>query len=240
VRASAAPPPPLPHRSHARPPSPALAGEASQAARAAAAVKIVDDFKLKPGSITGATIMSCGEDAIRTRLGAAAAGAAQLAVVEALVSEAKAAKAASGACARGSRACPRRRRVRASAAPPPPLPHRSHARPPSPALAGALTELQQLTAANPKARKSFVDYLAKHASAVYALLQPLDAATPLLLRFDTGLAPHADQLRAVLALEEFKGVMKTSAQNAAAGACESGRRRESAAGDLYGRVLGSV
>jgi hypothetical protein len=29
VRASAAPPPPLPHRSHARPPSPALAGEAS-------------------------------------------------------------------------------------------------------------------------------------------------------------------------------------------------------------------
>ena len=29
MRASAAPPPPLPHRSHARPPSPALAGQAS-------------------------------------------------------------------------------------------------------------------------------------------------------------------------------------------------------------------
>ena len=145
MRASAAPPPPLPHRSHARPPSPALTGEASQAAQAAAAVKIVDDFKLKPGSITAVVIQRCGgEDAIRTRLGAAAAGDARLAVVKALVNETTAAKAASGECARG-RACARRRRVRASAAPPPPLPHRSHARPPSPALAGqASTDVNEL------------------------------------------------------------------------------------------------
>ncbi len=136
VRASAAPPPPLPHRSHARPPSPALAGEASQAALAAAAIKLVVDFKLVPDSITGATIMSCGgETAIRTRLGAAADGAARLVVVKALDAEAEAASVARGAFARG-RACARRRGVRASAAPPPPLPHRSHARPPSPALAG--------------------------------------------------------------------------------------------------------
>ena len=106
-------------------------------------------------------------------------------------------------------------------------------------LAGDLTELQQLTAANPKALKSFVDHLAKHAAAVHALLQPLHAATPLLLRFDTGLAPHADKLRAVLALVEFKDVIKTGAQNAAAGACESGRRRERPAGGGSGGERGA-
>jgi hypothetical protein len=145
VRASAAPPPPLPHRSHARPPSPALAGEASQAALAAAADKLVDNFKLKPGSITGATIMSCGgEAAISKRLSAAAADAERLAVVNALVAETAAAAVARGECARG-KACARRRRVRATAAPPPPLPHRSHARPPSPALAGeASTDVSKL------------------------------------------------------------------------------------------------
>jgi hypothetical protein len=113
--------------------------------------------------------------------------------------------------------------VRASAAPPPPLPHRSHARPPSPALAGALTELQQLTAADADARKSFVGHLAKNVAAAHALLQPLDEATPLRLRFNKGLALYDAQLRAVLALEEFKDVIMTGAQNAAAGAFARGR-----------------
>ncbi len=101
MRASAAPPPPLPHRSHAHPPSPALAGEASQAAQAAAAVKLVADFELKPDSITTVMIQHCGgEAAIRTRLGAASAGAERLAVVKALDAEAKASKVARGAFAR--------------------------------------------------------------------------------------------------------------------------------------------
>jgi hypothetical protein len=90
-------------------------------------------------------------------------------------------------------------------------------------LAGALTELQQLTAADADARKSFVGHLAKNAAAVLALLLPLDVATPLLLRFDTGLAPHANQLRAVLALVEFKDVIKTGAQNAAAGSASAAK-----------------
>ncbi len=79
-----------------------------QAALAAAAVKIVDDFELVPGSITAVVIQQCsGEAAIRKRLGAASAGDARLAVVKALVDEAKAAKAASGECARqGVRAPP--------------------------------------------------------------------------------------------------------------------------------------
>ena len=91
-------------------------------------------------------------------------------------------------------------------------------------LAGDLTELQQLMAANPKARESFVDYLAMMQAPIYALLQPLKEDEPLLLRFNKGLAPHADKLRSELALEKFKVVIMTGAQNTAAGACESGRR----------------
>ena len=91
-------------------------------------------------------------------------------------------------------------------------------------LAGDLTELQQLMAANPKARKSFVDYLAMTQAPIHTLLQPQKEGEPLLLRFDKGLAPHADTLRGVLALVKFKDVITTGAQNAAAGACESGRR----------------
>ena len=105
-------------------------------------------------------------------------------------------------------------------------------------LAGDLTELQQLTAANPEARKLFVDYLAKYEPLIKALLQPLDLATPLLLRFNKGLAPHADKLRDVLKLETFADVIKTGVQNAAAGACESGRRerrRAACTGACWGR-----
>ena len=64
-------------------------------------------------------------------------------------------------------------------------------------------------------------------------------ATPLLLRFNKGLAPHADKLRDVLKLETFADVIKTGVQNAAAGACESGRRSEWAAAAPRG-ALGSV
>jgi hypothetical protein len=79
-----------------------------QAALVAAAVKIVDDFELVPGSITAVVIQQCsGEAAIRKRLSAAAAGAERLAVVKALVNEAAAAYVASGAIARqGVRAPP--------------------------------------------------------------------------------------------------------------------------------------
>jgi len=42
--------------------------------------------------------------------------------------------------------------------------------------------------------------------------------TPLLIRFKTGLLPHADDLRAVLAQPQFKDDIKTGTQNAAAGA----------------------
>ncbi len=90
-------------------------------------------------------------------------------------------------------------------------------------LAGNLMELQQLTAADADARKSFVGHLAKNVAAAHALLLPLDEATPLLLRFDKGLAPYADQLHAVLALEEFKGVIKTGAQNTAAGSASAAK-----------------
>ena len=75
--------------------------------------------------------------------------------------------------------------------------------------------LQQLTASTDAMRAAF---LAAVTPAILALLLPTVPDTPLLIRFKTGLAPHADDLRAVLALSQFKGNIKTGTQNAEAGA----------------------
>ena len=110
-------------------------------------------------------------------------------------------------------------------------------------LAGDLTELQQLTAASLEARQLFVDDLAKNEPPIHALLQPLKEDEPLLLRFNKGLALHADKLRGVLALVQFKDVIMMGAQNAAAGACKRWAREAAAAaavrvggGRLHGRA----
>ena len=89
---------------------------------------------------------------------------------------------------------------------------------PRPSPAGSLTELQQVTAARPDVRDAFVHVLERDEPALFALLQPPTPEAPLLIRFKTGLAPHADGLRAVLASPQFKDNIKTGMQNAMAGA----------------------
>jgi hypothetical protein len=104
-------------------------------------------------------------------------------------------------------------RRRANDSPPPAPPPRA---PPPLRRAGSLTELQQLKALDVDVRSAFV---ARLPPALAALLQAQTIATPLLLRFNKGLAPHVIELRAVLELPQFAPpAITTGTQNQDAGA----------------------
>ena len=80
-------------------------------------------------------------------------------------------------------------------------------------------------------------FIASLPPALAALLQPQTIATPLLVRFNTGLAPHVDALRAVLELPQFAPpAITTGTQNASAGASGAAPRGEEGGPDAAPRA----
>ena len=89
-------------------------------------------------------------------------------------------------------------------------------------------------ALNVDVRSAFV---ARLPHVLAALLQQQKPEAPLLLRFNTGLAPHVRELRAVLELKQFEPpAITTGTQNASAGASGAAPRGEEGGPDAAPRA----